>query len=159
MPKKYVSSISFHFVQRFYFPNRTAVKDVVAGIGRKYSKEVFELTYVFCDDKYLLDINRRFLQHDYYTDILSFELSDVKNQVSGEVYISVDRVRENAESLDEPFGEELARVIFHGALHLCGLKDKSSREIALMRAEENYFLERLRRRLFHVKQKRKRSST
>ena len=159
MPKKYASRVSFHYTKPVYFPNRRGVKEVLATIGRRYSKASFDLTYVFCDDEYLLDINRRFLNHDYYTDIVTFDLSEVPTDVIGEIYISVDRVRDNAESLGQPFSEELARVIFHGALHLCGLKDKLPQEISLMRAEEDRFLRRLRGKVFHVKQKRKRSST
>lgn len=116
---------------------------------KKFIKTIFEeegylldsVNYIFCSDEYLLDINRRFLKHDYYTDIVTFDLSKPKNPIESEIYISVDRVRDNALHLNEPFKFELHRVIFHGALHLCGYKDKTKREKLSMRAREAKYLE------------------
>lgn len=98
------------------------------------------LQYVFCSDEYLLAINRSFLQHDDYTDIISFGLSAPKAPIEGEIYISVDRVKDNAATLNTPFKEEMLRVIFHGALHLCGYKDKKKSESIIMRKKEEQYL-------------------
>lgn len=99
-----------------------------------------KIDYIFCSDEYLLHINKTFLQHDYYTDIITFNLSDSKAKVVGEVYISLDRVKENARGLNIRYGVEELRVIIHGALHLCGYKDKTKKEIAEMRQKEDYYL-------------------
>ena len=98
------------------------------------------LQYVFCSDKYLLNINKQYLNHDYYTDIISFDLSEIKGQLVGDVYISVDRVKENAKTMKNTQVNELLRVIFHGALHFCGYKDKKSADAKLMRSMEEKWL-------------------
>lgn len=104
----------------------------------KREKQALEqLNYIFCTDEYLLTINRDFLQHDYYTDIISFELSEPGLPSLGEIYISIDRVRENAAIHNESFQRELHRVIFHGALHLCGYRDKTKKDALLMREKED----------------------
>jgi len=95
---------------------------------------------IFCDDKFLLTLNVQFLHHDYYTDILSFPLSAKGNPLIAEVYISTDRVKDNAKNLESSFREELHRVIFHGILHFCGYNDKSKPEIKKMRAAEDRYL-------------------
>lgn len=99
-----------------------------------------ELGYVFCSDEYLLNINRQFLQHDYYTDIITFDISESKKSVKGEIYISVDRVKDNARQLGETASNEFLRVIFHGALHLAGYKDKTKGQQKQMREKEDYYL-------------------
>ena len=98
------------------------------------------LQYVFCSDEHLLGINKLYLNHDYYTDIISFDLSEQKNLLIGDVYISVDRVKENAKSLGILYKNELLRVIFHGALHFCGYKDKKPADVKAMRAMEDKWL-------------------
>ena len=95
-----------------------------------------KLQYVFCTDDYLLTLNEQYLQHDTYTDIITFDLSDNEREVVGEMYISVDRVADNANQFGVTYNEELHRVIFHGALHLCGYGDKADDEIAEMRRKE-----------------------
>jgi rRNA maturation RNase YbeY len=100
------------------------------------------LNIIFCSDEHLLGINRDFLQHDYYTDIITFDLSASSNApLEAELYISVDRVKENATTLGQPFYRELHRVIFHGLLHLLGYKDKQKKDQALMREMEERLLE------------------
>ena len=95
-----------------------------------------DISLIFCSDEYLLDMNRTHLDHDYYTDIITFDYSD--NQiVSGDLFISIDRVRDNASDFNVSFDHELHRVIIHGVLHLCGYKDKSDDEEKLMRTKEN----------------------
>jgi len=99
------------------------------------------LSYVFCSDQYLLSINREFLQHDDYTDIITFCLSGASEPVEGEIYISTDRVKENAISIGTSFNNELHRVIFHGALHLCGYKDKKPSDKRKMTDAEDKYLQ------------------
>jgi len=94
------------------------------------------LTYIFCSDDYLLEINQGFLQHDFYTDIITFDYS-TKTEVESEIYISIDRVNENASVLNVSLEQELHRVMVHGVLHLCGLKDKTKAQQAEMRAAED----------------------
>ncbi len=98
------------------------------------------LQYVFCSDEHLLGINKAYLNHDYYTDIISFDLSEEKDRLVGDVYISVDRVKENAKTHGCLYNHELLRVIFHGALHFCGYKDKKPADVKLMRLMEEKWL-------------------
>lgn len=105
-------------------------------------KQLARLDYIFCDDAFLLKINQAYLHHDTYTDIVTFELSEDPDRLVGEIYISIDRVRENAVKFGVRFEEELHRVIFHGVLHLCGFGDKKVREKKLMRHKENELIRR-----------------
>ena len=102
-------------------------------------KELGEITYIFCSDNYLLEMNKQYLNHNYYTDIITFDYV-TKNVISGDLFISVDRVKENAEIFKSKFVKELYRVIFHGVLHLIGYKDKSEEEQLIMRAKEDLYL-------------------
>lgn len=102
--------------------------------------EPYDLNYIFCSDEYLLHINLTFLAHNYFTDIITFDLSDEFNKRLGEIYISVDRVLENSIKWKSSYQQELYRVIFHGVLHLCGYKDKSVKQKAAMRYLENKYL-------------------
>lgn len=99
-----------------------------------------EVGYIFCDDKFLLGINQQFLQHDTFTDIITFPTSEIDNVISGEIYISVERVEENATLNKTSFDEELHRVIVHGVLHLLGYEDKEPGEKLLMREKEDHYL-------------------
>ncbi|MBK7884830.1 MAG: rRNA maturation RNase YbeY [Chitinophagaceae bacterium] len=120
--------------------DRTKLRLFIVQIFKREHKPLQSLTYVFCTDDYLLSINKSFLKHNFFTDIITFELSDKNEPCKGEVYISIDRVRENAENLGCSFKEEIHRVVFHGALHLCGYKDKTSAEQRDMRAAEDKYL-------------------
>ena len=133
-------NIQFFFTdQKVTLTERTELKSFIKAIFKKEKTAAASLTYIFCSDEYLLGINKQFLQHDYYTDIITFDLSSIKEIIEGEVYISVDRVRDNAEQLGHTIKSELHRVIFHGALHLCGYKDKKPVDEKAMRvAEEKY---------------------
>lgn len=133
------SIVRFHFLESFTLNNRTSLKQFIAGIFEEEGYELQSLDYIFCSDEYLLKINQDFLQHDDYTDIITFDLSDTE-AIIGEVYISVPRVRENAGLHNQLFRNEILRVIFHGTLHLCGYKDKEKEEKATMTAKENYYL-------------------
>jgi len=120
--------------------NRVALKAFLEKRLKKEGIKIECLQYVFCSDKYLLDINKQFLNHDFYTDIISFDLSEIKGQLIGDIYISVDRVKENAKTMKTTQGNELLRVIFHGALHFCGYKDKKPADAKLMRSMEDKWL-------------------
>jgi probable rRNA maturation factor len=126
----------------FRFTNKTQLKNFVDEIFVKEKQGLESLVYVFCSDAFLLNINNTFLQHDYYTDIISFNLSEQPKQLIGEIYISIDRVKDNAVQLKTSYSNEMLRVIFHGALHLCGYKDKTKADIAMMRSKEDYYLAR-----------------
>jgi rRNA maturation RNase YbeY len=117
-----------------------ALKSFIEKRVKKEGYTIDSLTYVFCSDKYLLKINKDFLSHDYYTDIISFDLSELPGQLIGEVYISVDRVKDNAKTHGTSLKEELHRVIFHGALHFCGYKDKKPTDAKKMREMEDRWL-------------------
>ncbi|ULQ51684.1 rRNA maturation RNase YbeY [Flavihumibacter fluvii] len=141
MMEKTTNNITFHYlVKDFPFTNRSGCKAFLQALFRKEKKKLAQLNFIFCTDEYLLNINKTHLKHDYYTDIITFELSDPGAPVVGEIYISIDRVRDNAKSLGEPFKRELHRVIFHGALHLCDYGDKSPKEEVLMRKMEDNYL-------------------
>jgi len=120
--------------------HKTKLKLQIEQLFKKERVLLDSLTYVFCSDEYLLKINREFLKHDFYTDIISFDLSEKPVGVIGEIYISLDRVKENAAGLGTSFSEELLRVLFHGALHLCGYRDKKKAEITEMRKKEEQYL-------------------
>lgn len=122
------------------FPGKTALKQFIGELFKKEKKALESITYVFCSDKYLLKINQDFLQHDYYTDIISFELSEKGMPAEAEIYISIDRVKENAKMMGVSFKQEVLRVIFHGALHICGYKDKTRLEQQTMRLKEDVYL-------------------
>ena len=120
--------------------DRTRLKAFIEDLFRREEQGLKHLQYVFCTDEYLLQLNEEFLKHDTYTDIVTFELSDDPEVTEGEIYISIDRVKENAANFEVTENYELHRVIFHGALHLCGYKDKTKKEEALMREKEDEYL-------------------
>ena len=121
--------------------NRNNLKVFLTALLHKEGKRELEyLSFIFCSDNYLLKKNKEFLQHDFYTDILTFDLSSNKKTLTAEIYISVDRVKENAQNIRVPFNIELHRVIFHGVLHLCGLKDKTKPQQAMMREMEDLYI-------------------
>lgn len=119
----------------------------IDGLISRYRTDVetAELTYVFCTDSFLLEMNQNFLDHDTYTDIITFDLSESKGAMVGEIYISTDRVKENAVNYKTTYADELHRVIFHGVLHLCGFKDKTAKDQKVMRENEDYCLGRYKK--------------
>jgi rRNA maturation RNase YbeY len=120
--------------------SRTQLKAFINKQCLKEGVQIETLQYVFCSDKFLLDINKKYLNHNFYTDIISFDLSDQKGRLIGDVYISIDRVKENAKTEGNLYTHELLRVIFHGALHFCGYKDKKPADVKTMRAMEDKWL-------------------
>ena len=136
-----MASVQFRSADRsLQITGKTKIKSFVEFLFKKEKQALDSITYVFCSDAFLLQMNRNFLQHDYYTDIITFGLSEKGQPVEAEVYISLDRVKDNAQTLGISRTSETLRVIFHGALHLCGYKDKKKSEIALMRDKEDHYL-------------------
>jgi probable rRNA maturation factor len=136
-------AISFSYADRkLNIAGKRKIKQLLLDVARLEGQIIGHLNYVYCSDDFLLDINRRFLQHDYYTDIVTFDLANPgQSVIDGEIYISVDRVHENAASLMVPFQEELLRVILHGLLHLLGYDDKSAAKKKIMRNAEDKYIE------------------
>ncbi len=140
MPSK--SKVCFFFQDvKASLVNRDKLKKYIQSVFKKECKKLESLNYIFCTDKTLLEINRKYLKHDFYTDIITFDLSET-DAVRAEIYISVDRVRDNALKLGLSFKSEFHRVVFHGVLHLCGYKDKTKSEMKIIREKEDYHLEK-----------------
>lgn len=116
-----------------------AVRRWIEAVAEEHGYRVGKLSYLFCDDAYILEANRKFLSHDYYTDIITFDYTH-SNRISGDMIISLDTVRSNAEGIGESYDRELLRVIIHGVLHLCGINDKGPGEREIMEREENMAL-------------------
>ena len=108
----------------------------IKAVAASYGKKVGEVAYIFCSDEKILEVNRQYLEHDYYTDIITFDYTE-GNRISGDLFISLDTVRTNAEQFDQPYEHELYRVIIHGILHLCGINDKGPGEREIMEEAEN----------------------
>ena len=137
-------AVSFHS-ENVNFPpikKRTTAK-WIRTVAENHGRQVGEISYLFCDDAKILEINRQYLQHDFYTDIITFDYSE-NNIISGDISISLDTVRSNSQKYQTEFIEELNRVIIHGILHLCGLNDHSKAEQETMRSAENSALLLLR---------------
>ena len=124
----------------------SAFLDKVVGRHLKDVKKA-SLNYIFCNDDYLLEMNQQYLDHNTLTDIITFDLSESKEELTGEIYISVERVKENAVKFETTYADELHRVIFHGALHLCGFKDKKEADQKVMRRNENSCLDNYKKEI------------
>jgi probable rRNA maturation factor len=134
------SKVYFFFnTVRLNLNNRAQLKKQIEAIFREERKPLQSINYVFCSDSELLRINQEYLGHDYYTDIITFDLSEGP-KICAEIYISVDRVKENAVDTRNFFKTELQRVMYHGALHLCGYSDKTQSAKRLMRKKEDHYL-------------------
>lgn len=121
---------------------KRAVGNWVKEVAATYGKKVGDISYIFCSDEKILEVNRQYLQHDYYTDIITFDYCE-GNRISGDLFISLDTVRTNAEQFGATYETELHRVIIHGILHLCGINDKGPGEREIMEAAENRALDML----------------
>lgn len=136
------SPVSFHFEDvEIELPDTQKLSDWLVGVAESEGKEFVEINYIFCSDEHLRQMNVEFLDHDYYTDVITFPYAD--DAVHGDVFISVDRVADNAQTLGLPFEQELCRVLVHGVLHLAGYPDKSENEAKVMREREDYYLDRI----------------
>lgn len=136
--------ISFNYETDFLLDNETQFFDWISRVILSENKKEGDINYIFCDDEYILEINRQYLDHDYYTDIISFDYS-VGNELNGDIFVSIERVKENATDFNATFDDELKRVIIHGILHYCGYKDNSEEDEALMRSKEDE-----KTKMFHV---------
>ncbi len=119
--------------------NRRLIRSWIASVITSESKQLGDLNFIFCSDEYLLEINRTHLNHDYYTDIITFDYCEAE-YISGDLFISIDRVRDNAKELKQTTSTELHRVMVHGVLHLIGYGDKTPDEVGEMRSKEDYYL-------------------
>ncbi|MFP9116860.1 rRNA maturation RNase YbeY [Flavobacterium sp. RNTU_13] len=138
--------ISFNYETDFEIPNEEQYENWISQVIESEDKTEGEINYIFCDDAYLLEKNIEFLNHDTLTDIISFDYT-MGNLISGDIFISVERVKDNAADFNVSFEEELRRVMAHGVLHYCGYKDKSEADEQLMRSKEEEKM-----KLFHVEQ-------
>jgi rRNA maturation RNase YbeY len=138
--------INFHYETKFGLEDRKNYTSWINNILVGEKAHLGDLSYIFCSDEYLIKLNQEYLGHDTYTDIVTFNYSE-EDVISGEIYISVDRVKENAVKFDEDFNKELLRVMAHGVLHLLGYNDKSKNEKEEMKAKEDEKIN-----MFHVKQ-------
>jgi rRNA maturation RNase YbeY len=144
--------ISFNYETQFKLPKKSDYKGWLSRVIQSESKSEGDINYIFCDDDFLLGINQQYLNHDTLTDIISFDYS-VGNELHGDVFVSIQRVRENAAEFEVTFEDELKRVMVHGLLHYCGYKDKSEKDKREMRLKEDEKI-----KLFHVEQKNKNNS-
>jgi rRNA maturation RNase YbeY len=138
--------INFNYESEFNLENEDAIANWLSAAILSEGKKEGEINYIFCDDEYLHKINLEYLNHDDLTDIISFDYT-MGNEIHGDIFISVERVQENAADFKVPFEEEIRRVMVHGVLHYCGYKDKGEVDELLMRSKENEKLA-----LFHVEQ-------
>ncbi len=138
--------INFNYELDFKLDNESAYADWISKVISSEIKGEGDINYIFCDDNYLVEINQQYLNHDTLTDIISFDYS-IGNELHGDIFISVERVRENAVDFSVPFENELKRVMAHGVLHYCGYKDKTEVEEIVMRQKEEEKM-----KMFHVKQ-------
>jgi len=138
--------VIFNYETDFQLENESKYEDWIDSIIESEDKEPGEINYIFCDDDYLLEINKQYLDHDTLTDIISFDYC-IGDLISGDIFISIDRVKDNAQEFDVSFNNELLRVMSHGILHYCGYKDKTQEEQLLMRAKEQEKIN-----MFHVEQ-------
>ncbi len=138
--------ITFNYETGFELSNEKAYEDWISTIIRSENKQEGEINYIFCDDDYLHKINVEYLDHDTLTDIISFDYS-LGNELHGDIFISIERVTDNAKDFNVSFQEELHRVMAHGVLHYCGYKDKSESDEKIMRSKEEEKM-----KMFHVEQ-------
>ena len=131
--------ISFNYEIEFSLQDEASVSTWISNLINEEDCREGEINYVFCSDDYLHKINIDFLDHDTLTDIISFDYS-VGKELHGDIYISIDRVIDNAKDFNVQFKDELARVMVHGVLHYCGYKDKSEEDVMIMRSKEDYYL-------------------
>ncbi len=136
--------ISFNYENEFQLQNEDLISTWISAVILSENKKEGDINYIFCDDEYLLNLNEQYLDHDTLTDIISFDYS-VGNELHGDVFVSTERVRDNAKDFKVTFEEELKRVLVHGVLHYCGYKDKSEDDVQLMRKKEDEKI-----KMFHV---------
>ncbi len=137
----------FAYDINFTLPHASEIKQWVSDTVAQYQVNISAINYIFCSDEYLLSLNRKYLQHDYLTDILTFPYETTDFGIMADIYISLDRVKENASSYDEPWEHELHRVMIHGVLHLLGFNDHTESQQLEMRKQEHQALANLSKRI------------
>ncbi len=137
-----MSNINFFTENISYrLQHKTKIRQLLKLLAEEEGKNIGEINYIFCSDDYLLNINKEYLKADYLTDVITFDYCE-KNIISGDIYISIERVKENSKLYHQLFFQETLRIIIHGALHLCGYKDKKPSEEKTMRKKEDYYLKK-----------------
>ncbi len=136
--------ISFNYETEFELSNEDQISTWISSVIQSENKKEGDINYIFCNDEYLLNLNEQYLDHDTLTDIISFDYS-VGNELHGDIFISIQRVQENAQDFNVTFQEELKRVLVHGVLHYCGYKDKTEQDEQIMRNKEDEKI-----KMFHV---------
>ena len=131
--------ITFNYVTDFTLDKSSEISEWILNTISLEKFTLGELNYIFCDDTYLLDINKKYLNHDTFTDIISFDYT-LGKQINGDIYISIDRIKENSKLYNTSFNNELLRVMIHGVLHYLGYKDKTDADKKIMRSKEDYYL-------------------
>ncbi len=137
-----MATINFYCADISNIPlkNRRFLKSFIFNLFEREKKSLGSLSYIFSSDDYLLKLNQEHLKHNFFTDVITFDLSNSSSEIAGEIYISIERVKENAKKHHTTLQKELLRVVFHGALHLCGYNDKKKSEITIMRQKEDEYL-------------------
>lgn len=130
----------FYPNKRYYIKHSQSLKKFIERIFKEERKSLDTMNYIFCSDLMLLDINKKYLNHNYLTDIITFDLSEQSQKIKAEVYISIERVKENAIKFETSLNNEILRVMFHGVLHLCGYKDKTINQKKIMRGKESFYI-------------------
>ena len=142
-----MASVSFYSADvSIPIKHRAKVRKLIIHLFAEERTPLQTLSFIFCSDKYLLRLNKKHLNRDYYTDVITFDISNPSEQMVGEVYLSTERIKENAKAYNETYEKELLRVMIHGALHLCGYKDKTTVAEKKMRVKEEYYLQLFRKR-------------
>jgi len=131
--------IKFNYQKKYVLKNTKEIKNWISHTIFNLKKDVGDINYVFCDNEFITDINKKFLNHDYPTDIITFDYSDTKI-INGEIYLSIEQIKQNSKTYNTNLTDELHRVIIHGILHLLGYKDKTKTEQLEMRTQEDYYL-------------------
>jgi rRNA maturation RNase YbeY len=139
MTSESINEIEFHFEVTPDIKLSHYLKDWIIGSAKNEKKQIGVINYIFCNDSYLLKINQDYLNHDTYTDIITFDYSE-NDQINGDLFISLERIKENSNDLNINYLDELERVCIHGILHLCGYPDKKKEEALIMRQKEDFYL-------------------
>jgi len=142
MKKSHANTLFFHNEDTPYLlPKKRTIRAWLLAVAKEESKAMEAVSYIFCSDDYLRNLNEQYLHATYFTDVITFDYCG-KNTVSGDIFISVDRVKENAKLYKQRYFQEMLRVMLHGLLHLCGHKDKTKKEAEKMREKEEYYLQK-----------------
>lgn len=138
-----MKNILFYNNTTFSLKNKNKIKKWIIECIEEEEHEINEIQYIFCDDSFILELNKKTLQHNYFTDIITFQYNNKKEPIQSEIYISIDTVKSNAKLFNTNFQKEILRVIIHGVLHCCGYNDKTKAQEKQIRDKENYYLNKI----------------